>query len=293
MTSTAGFLARALALAVISPLLAASPAGAVEPEPPELYGELTEEQAEEADQFVLNTAIATVFHEAGHMLVSEFSLPVLGREEDAVDGLATVILLEAEDEDLNVVVEDWANVWFLIAAAAEEGAELAVWDAHGLDEQRAYSTICAMLGKNAERFAHFAESVDFPEYRAEECALEYQSLVASWGTVLAPHEAEEGDTTRFIIEYKPTSNPQLAYFRDMIVEAELLEMVEHVFSGTYKLKNGIRLTAAECGVANAFWSPSDREMTLCYEDLLQSANLDAQWYIDNPDEEEGDEEEEG
>jgi hypothetical protein len=289
--SIAGISKLALALGIVQPLLVAAPAGAVEPEPPELYTELTEEQAEEVDQFVLNTAIATVFHEAGHMLISEFSLPVLGKEEDAVDGLASVLLLEAEDEDLNVVVEDWANVWFLIAGAAEEDDELAFWDGHGLDEQRAYSTICAMVGKNAERFAYFAESVDFPEYRTEQCTDEYQSLVASWGKVLAPYEAEEGDTTKFIIKYKPTSNPQLAYFRDMIVEAELLEMVEEVFSGTYKLKDGIRLTAAECGVANAFWSPDEREMTLCYEDLLNSANLDAQWYIDNPDDDEEDEDE--
>lgn len=292
MTSTATLYELALTLAVATPLLAATPAAAVEPEPPELYAELTEEQAQEADLFVLNTAIATVFHEAGHMLISEFSLPVLGKEEDAVDGLATVLLLEGEDEELNVVVEDWANVWFLMAGAAGESAELAFWDSHGLDEQRAYNTICTMVGKNAERFAEFAESVEFPEYRTEQCADEYQNLVASWGKVLAPHEAEEGDTTKFIIEYKPTSNPQLAYFRDMIVEAELLEMVEHVFSGTYKLEDGIRLTAAECGVANAFWSASDREMTLCYEDLLNSANLDAQWYIDNPEEEEAEDEEE-
>ncbi|MCL6707555.1 DUF4344 domain-containing metallopeptidase [Pseudomonas sp. R2.Fl] len=289
MTSTAGISKFALALGIVQPLLSAAPAGAVEAEPPELYAEITEEQAEEADQFALNIAIATVFHEAGHMLVSEFSLPVLGKEEDAVDGLATVILLEAEDEDLNVVVEDWANIWFLTAGAAEEGADLAFWDGHGLDEQRAYSTICGMVGKDPDRFAGFADSVDFPAYRTEQCAYEYQSLVASWGTVLAPHEAGEGDATDFTIEYKPTSNPQLAYFRAMIVEAELLEMVQQVFSGTYKLEDGIRLTAMECGVANAFWSPGEREMTLCYEDLLNSANLDAQWYIDNPNEEEAEE----
>ncbi|MFY8102162.1 MAG: DUF4344 domain-containing metallopeptidase, partial [Allorhizobium sp.] len=45
--------------------------------------ELTEEQVQEGQQFVINNAIFILFHEAGHMLVSEFNLPVLGREEDA------------------------------------------------------------------------------------------------------------------------------------------------------------------------------------------------------------------
>lgn len=274
------------AAAALASFMAAAPALAVEPAPPKIYDELTEEQATEADQFVLNNAIATVFHEAGHMLVSEFSLPVLGKEEDAVDGLAVLLLLEAEDEDFNSAVEDWANVWFLSAGAKEDEEDMAFWDSHGLDEQRAYSTVCLMVGKDAKRFQDFAASIDYPEYRAQECLGEYQSQLQSWEKVLKPHEAGKNDKTVFKITYAPTKDPQLAYFRDIIKNAGVMEMVAAAFSGSYKLKDGIKLTATECGVANAFWSADDREMTLCYEDLLNSAELDAQWYIDNPDGEE-------
>jgi hypothetical protein len=274
------------AAAALASLMAAAPARAVEPEPPKLYEELTEEQSTEADQFALNNAIATVFHEAGHMLVSEFSLPVLGKEEDAVDGLAVLLLLEAEDEDFNSAVEDWANIWFLSAGAKEDEEDNAFWDSHGLDEQRAYATVCLMVGKDKERFNDFAQSIDYPEYRAVECLGEYQSQLQSWEKVLKPHEAGKNDKTKFKITYAPTKDPQLAYFREMIKTAGVMEMVAAAFSGSYKLKDGIKLTATECGVANAFWSADDREMTLCYEDLLNSAELDAQWYIDNPDGEE-------
>lgn len=267
-------------------LIGSQPVMAAEPAPPKIYDELTEEQATEADQFTLNNAIATVFHEAGHMLVSEFSLPVLGKEEDAVDGLAVLLLLEAEDEDFNSAVEDWANVWFLSAGTKEDEEDMAFWDSHGLDEQRAYATVCMMMGKDQKRFKDFADSIDFPEYRAEECVEEYQSQLNSWNKVLLPHEAKKTDKTNFTITYAPTKDPQLAYFRDLIKNAGVMEMVAAAFSGSYKLKDGIKLTATECGVANAFWSPGDREMTLCYEDLLNSAQLDAQWYIDNPDGEE-------
>ena len=281
----APLLTAALAVA-LGALTDARPVMAVEPAPPEIYDELTEEQAAEADQFTLNNAIATVFHEAGHMLVSEFSLPVLGKEEDAVDGLAVLLLLEAEDEDFNSAVEDWANVWFLTAGAKEEDEDMAFWDSHGLDEQRAYATVCMMVGKNKKRFKDFADSIEFPDYRAEECVEEYQSQLNSWNKVLLPHEAKKTDKTNFKITYAPTKDPQLAYFRDIIKNAGVMEMVAAAFSGSYKLKDGIKLTATECGVANAFWSADDREMTLCYEDLLNSAQLDAQWYIDNPDGEE-------
>lgn len=271
------------AVAVLASLVAGGPARAVEPQPPELYGEITAEQTEGANQFALNNAIATVFHEAGHMLVSEFSLPVLGKEEDAVDGLAVLLLLEAEDEDFNSAVEDWANIWFLSAGANGDEEELEFWDSHGLDEQRAYATVCLMIGKDKKRFGDFAESLEFPDHRAEECPGEYQSLLQSWEKVLKPYEASESDVTQFKITYEKTKDPRLAYFREMIKNAGVLEMVAAAFSGSYKLKDGIRLTATECGVANAFWSADDRQMTLCYEDVLNSAQLDAQWYIDNPD----------
>lgn len=271
-------------------LLAGGNAAAAETRRPPVYKKITKEQADEADQFALNNAIATVFHEAGHMLISEFSLPVLGREEDAADSLAVMLLLEGEDEDLNSIVEDFANVWFLTAGLEESREEdLAVWDSHGLSEQRAYNVVCLMLGKDEKRFKEFAESIEFPSYRREQCKGEYQELVASWGRVLAPHEADKNDTIDFTIRYQPTNDRRLAYFREMAEENEVLETVAAAFTGVFKLKDGIKLTARACGEPNAYWDSDAREMTLCYEDLQQSAQLDAQWYIDNPDEDEDEE----
>jgi len=56
-----------------------------EPQVPETLSDLTDEQLEEAKSFALGNTIFFLFHESGHMLVSEFDLPVLGKEEDAVD----------------------------------------------------------------------------------------------------------------------------------------------------------------------------------------------------------------
>lgn len=273
-------LAIALCLGVATPVLAA------EGRAPDLYRKITDEQAEEADQFALNNAIATVFHEAGHMLISEFKLPVLGREEDAADSLATILLLEGEDEDMNSIAEDFANVWFL-NAGLEDNDDLPFWDSHGLSEQRAYNVVCLMLGKNEERFKDFAASIDFPDYRREECKTEYGEMLESWNKLLEPHSAKENDKIDFKIRYLPTKDPKLVYFRNMAKDAEVLETVVATFTGVYKLKDGIKLTARACGEANAFWNADDREMTLCYEDLEQSARLDAQWYIDNPDDQAG------
>jgi hypothetical protein len=276
------FLIRRFLLASMLASAAAFPAFAQKAEPPDLYAQLSDDQSEEADEFAVDNAIATVFHESGHMLVSEFKLPVLGREEDAVDALAAILLLEANDDDFDNVARDFANVWFLSAGSNDNNDDLAFWDVHGLDEQRAYNTVCWMVGKDAEKFKDFADSIDFPKERAEQCPQEYANLLTSWNKVLEPYVAGEGEKTDFEIVYEPTSNPMLAYFRNKIKEAGVLETVRETFSGSYRLHDGIKLVAAECGQANAFWNPGERQMTLCYEDVLNSAMLDAQWYIDNP-----------
>ena len=48
-------------------------------------------------------------HEFAHALIHNFELPVLGREEDAADGIATVVLLKAEEGGLYAI--DAAEFW--------------------------------------------------------------------------------------------------------------------------------------------------------------------------------------
>src|SRR3546814_15326340 len=48
--------------------------------------------------FVLGNTIFTLFHELGHALVDKLEIPVLGREEDAVDALAVLLMLPDEED---------------------------------------------------------------------------------------------------------------------------------------------------------------------------------------------------
>jgi len=258
--------------------------GAAAQERPAYYNDLTEEQATETDTFAMHNAMFTIFHESGHMLVSEFEIPVLGKEEDAVDALSSVMMLEAEDDDFDTAMMDAANGWFMSAQAGEEeGAEPAYWDEHGLDQQRAYSMVCMMLGKNLDKFKDFAKDVEYPDDRVEQCADEYETTKTNWFKLLAPNEVADQTKTKFIISYEKPANPDLLYFYQKVQDEQLLEMIEATYSGLYKLEDGIKLTAKQCDVANAWWSPGDREMTYCYEDIAFYAEKNAEWYKNNPD----------
>lgn len=240
--------------------------------------ELTAEQVEEGQRFVVNNAIFILFHEAGHMLVSEFNLPVLGREEDAVDALSSVLLLGAEDEDLNTTMQDAADGWFLLDEAKEDGPqEDDFMGTHGLDRQRAYSIVCMMTGANAEFFKEFADSLDFPEERRQECVFEYQRARDSWMSLLAAN-MKDGVKTRFEVTYEPAGNEDLQGFADLLKSAGALETIATVFGEGYNLKDGIKITGKTCGTENAFWYAGDREITYCYEMAAFHAGLIANWF---------------
>lgn len=235
--------------------------------------DLTAEQIEEGQKFIVNNALFILFHESGHMLVSELGLPVLGREEDAVDGLSSVMLLESEDEDLKAAMQDAADGWFLIDEAKGEGPQESDFiDTHGLDRQRAYSIVCMMSGADPDYFKTFIDSLDFPAERREECGGEYAKTRDSWFGLLEQHQ-DEAKKTKFTVTYEPANNPDLQPFADLLQENQVLEAIEATYGEGYDIPDGIKVTGKTCGTENAFWQESTREITYCYEMAAYHAAL--------------------
>ncbi len=262
--------ARAGAIA-LGALLAATPAKA---ELPTLLEGLSEQQIRDTMDFVVGNLMFVMFHEAGHMMIDEFDLPVLGKEEDSVDMLSSVILLKDEDEYTNQALESTAAAWVLAAKDGETaGADLAFWDVHGLDRQRAYNVACLAYGKNPERFSAFADALELPDQRRYGCGQEYQDIEKGWSKVLAEHVMPIGGILQFPVTYEPTENPQLQFYANVMKGANVLGVLEQVLSDDFIFEDGIRVTAKECGFVNAYWSPADRELVFCYELMGMHAEL--------------------
>ncbi|MCB9992663.1 MAG: hypothetical protein H6873_03280 [Hyphomicrobiaceae bacterium] len=226
--------------------------------------QLSDEQMAEARQFVVDNALYITMHEAGHMLISELGLPVLGKEEDAVDNLASVIMLESDTDEFDQAIMDAAGGWFLMQNG-QDITDSDLMDEHSLNDQRAYTIVCMATGAAPDYFAEFADEIEFPAERRDRCADEYQQAADSWEAVLADAELGEGQTpTRFDISYDPPS-PENEAWAGLLREAQVLETVANLVSTYVKLDDGIRMVATNCGEENAFWSPEDRQLTFCYE----------------------------
>lgn len=124
-------------------------------------------------------------HEFAHALIHNFNLPVLGREEDAADGIATVLLLKAEDGA--TYAAEAAEFWDAFSGRQSPPQLVEYADNHSFDRQRAYNILCWVGGSDEAVLQALAENEIVPEERLVSCPAEWQLLRESAEQVLDPH----------------------------------------------------------------------------------------------------------
>ena len=147
---------------------------------------------EHALRYVLANVRFIVLHETGHALVHLLDLPVTGRQEDAVDQLAAILMLRfASAEETPAEVIDnlrMAANWMLSRSTGAYSLD-AYADEHALGEQRYFNLQCLIYGTDPEGFADMVENGDLTVSRAERCPAETRRVSRAWVRLLMPYLA--------------------------------------------------------------------------------------------------------
>lgn len=135
-----------------------------------------------------------VLHETGHAFVDLLDLPVTGRQEDAVDQLAAILMLHFADLDetpeaVTANLRLAAN-WMLSYSTGAYDLH-AFADEHALGEQRFFNLQCLIYGTDPVRFAGMIEAGDLTAARARGCVRETERVGRAWLRLLLPHVAPE------------------------------------------------------------------------------------------------------
>ena len=155
----------------------------------ELYAQLDEvfkpefPKEAERDDAVSSAFVFIFFHELGHALIDVYDLPVMGKEEDAVDGLSTWLLTDGTDSGDSMAL----NGAIAFALLGDEEKNLPFWDEHSLNTQRFYNTICLVYGQNPKKYGDFVKNGTLPKARAARCSAEYAQVDRAWSKLLAPY----------------------------------------------------------------------------------------------------------
>jgi hypothetical protein len=127
-----------------------------------------------------------LLHEFGHALIDLYGLPVLGKEEDAADSVATVFLTTTVKNGAEYAF-DAARFFNAMSARQRKLAPSAYWDEHSLDKQRAYAIVCWIAGSSEDDMATVGRLGILDDARLQRCPGEYTQKVRSWDTLLQPH----------------------------------------------------------------------------------------------------------
>ncbi len=228
--------------------------------------DLTNAQRDAAITFVLNNTRHTLLHEIGHLFVDQFDLPVLGREEDAVDNYATLIMLmegkPSSIEGLVDTVDGW--VYSVKRTPGRGFVNSDFYAAHSLDIQRSFAIACLMVGKDRATHTRFATRAGLPDYRQESCEEDFRLARHGWDSVLAPHVRNGAPGAGASVTYEPHER---AYgdIATMLQQHRVLEDAADWVVKNYVLPRPVKFTAEVCGEVNAFYVPGASEVILCYE----------------------------
>lgn len=132
---------------------------------------------------VMSSLMFVFLHELGHGLIAMYDLPSRGREEDAADQLAGLVLIAAGDSGLEIATRG-AQFFRLLSLPS---SKIPFSDEHALDAQRYYNLLCLVYGSNPDRLESLVGRDKLPASRARRCPREYSKVATAWGSLLDPH----------------------------------------------------------------------------------------------------------
>lgn len=226
--------------------------------------DLTKAQRAEIRRFAYNNSLFVLYHEVAHLLFHQLDLPILGREEDAADNMATWTLLNKRTPETDRVLADAAQGWILSGIAYDSGGDESDYAAnHSLDKQRAYQIVCLMVGMDENAFRPIANEYRMDRDRQDACYWDYDTVDRALQGLLGGRGNKNGGT-EVVVTYHDAGG-QLKAAADAFKSSGVFDQVAAELRDNYSLREPVQFNAKRCGEANAFYDPETVEVIFCYE----------------------------
>lgn len=141
---------------------------------------------EELFNVTMDVVEHTLYHELAHALIELLQIPITGKEEDAADSLATMLVILTNDNGEEVALSA-ADLFDMEGEDIKEFTDIDFWGEHSLDFQRFYNTICLIYGSQPDKYQYLIDDLEIAEDRADLCIEDYSRESLSWKKLLEPH----------------------------------------------------------------------------------------------------------
>lgn len=222
-------------------------------------------------------------HEFGHALIGELQIPSTGPEEDAVDIYSALRVVEptmypsgdANVDAIGVGVASYAALqWYYSGKMNEQqGAQTPWQDEHTADLKRFRNVFCVMYGGNPQAFGAIAAQIGFDDRTLGRCEEEFAKQNRAWRTILAPHTRVDAwhpegmlpanaPGAAITVEFQPSSSAVGQFIASSF--ADSLRGFADDLARTYALPRPMTVVYRDCDQLNAWYSPQDASITMCY-----------------------------
>jgi len=238
------------------------------------FKKLSPKNRQDILEFVSGNVLFVLLHELGHAIVGEMGIPVLGKDEDAADAFAATRLIKIGTELADRVVMNTAKGWFMADLRdKKEGNTVPYYDAHALDQQRAYQFVCFLVGSDEDKFKNLASETKLPKERQDMCKGEYRRAANAWELALKPHlRAPDAPKTKIDVVYGEGKGA-LAVTAEAARSLMMLNIVAQHMEDQFAWPTPFTLEEQTCGLVNAGWVASAHRLIMCYELTADFAEL--------------------
>ena len=248
----------------------------------------SDDEFSEEGLIYLGSFLSVFFHEMGHAVIHEFALPAVGPEEDNADEYSAYTfaenLLQDPSEDMKILSKAAAYTWYA-QANKSNGSTVPWFSKHSPNLSRFYKTLCFLYGASPETFKGAMDQFEISEDRRTSCVYDYPRKKQSWNQLLRPYRralgdgSPPGDQSRtakggsISVVYGKENKPYSKVMGPVLREMEIFESLAKELNRQYVWTRDMNITVTDCDTINAFYSPAEGKIIMCYE-LIESFGND-------------------
>lgn len=246
-------------------------------------------------EYILANTEFTVLHEFGHAAFDAFDVPLFGREEEAADTVATILMVvnygvEANPKNVDrllMVSAEWFQEW-----ETQDSKQIMqpYWDDHPLSIVRFYNINCLAMGSNEKMLSLSLDTKLLPVERGWFCDEEFARAkrAVEWLGRQHARDHERGIRARpprLSVKYQKPYAPEKLEVYNILRDSGLLERIVTRLDEAIDWPEKVTVSVEDCGGgAEAFYKSHVHTIYLC-EDLLvqfkQMADLRAAQGVDD------------
>lgn len=233
---------------------------------------LDDAELEQTINFVVSNSVFALYNQMADIMIGELGFKTPENTRNTSDELASVLLLEENQEFLDTALVQATDSWYLARNAKVLPQYSEPLHVEIIPNQvRDKSIACLMIGKDRSGYSDLAESMGLKADEWTQCVIDYPKKVGFWNNTLRRYQSDES-IVPFELSFDIPVDPELEIYATIIQQSNVFELIMDQFD-TYKFKGPMKISAKSCGRPDVYWSEKSRQITYCYEHAKYHAEL--------------------